>query len=289
MYDNFFTTGEFAKLCGVKRDTLLHYDKIGLLKPEIVGENGYRYYGTSLSMTFDIISTLKEVGTPLSQIMDYLGKQDSNSFLAVLKSKRTELESEMRKLNKMQRILNETISITEQGISAECDVISFEECGEEYLIVFDATEIDEPESHGTVNIRNHITDFRQKDYGYEFPMGGIVLSENVQKGNFRETLFYSKANRKTDDERMLIKPAGTYATMYHRGSYDDLIYVFPNFMRMAEELGYVVRGHLYQEDRLYFLSEWDERKTVVKISARADRDRVGIWDGKHESKQVVSK
>lgn len=39
-----FKTAEFAALCGVKKDTLLHYDHIGLLKPQWVGENGYRYY-----------------------------------------------------------------------------------------------------------------------------------------------------------------------------------------------------------------------------------------------------
>ena len=37
-----FKTAEFAALCGVKKDTLLHYDHIGLLKPQWVGENGYQ-------------------------------------------------------------------------------------------------------------------------------------------------------------------------------------------------------------------------------------------------------
>ncbi len=32
-----FKTAEFAALCGVKKDTLLHYDHIGLLKPQWVG------------------------------------------------------------------------------------------------------------------------------------------------------------------------------------------------------------------------------------------------------------
>lgn len=31
----YFTTGEFAKLCHVKKQTLFHYDEIGLLSPEI--------------------------------------------------------------------------------------------------------------------------------------------------------------------------------------------------------------------------------------------------------------
>ena len=44
MENHYFKTAEFAALCGVRKDTLLHYDHIGLLKPQWVGENGYRYY-----------------------------------------------------------------------------------------------------------------------------------------------------------------------------------------------------------------------------------------------------
>ncbi len=32
--EGYFTTGEFAKLCKVKKQTLFHYDHIGILKPE---------------------------------------------------------------------------------------------------------------------------------------------------------------------------------------------------------------------------------------------------------------
>ena len=40
----YFTTGEFAKLCNVKKQTLFHYDIIGILNPAITGYKGYRYY-----------------------------------------------------------------------------------------------------------------------------------------------------------------------------------------------------------------------------------------------------
>ena len=65
MYENsqiYFTTGEFARLCGVKKDTLFHYDAIGILRPDIVRENGYRYYSINQFFIFDIISMLKKAG-----------------------------------------------------------------------------------------------------------------------------------------------------------------------------------------------------------------------------------
>ena len=40
-----YTVKELARLSGVTVRTLHHYDEIGLLKPALVGENRYRYYG----------------------------------------------------------------------------------------------------------------------------------------------------------------------------------------------------------------------------------------------------
>lgn len=41
---NELSTGDFAALCQITKKTLFHYDKIDLLKPIRVDENGYRVY-----------------------------------------------------------------------------------------------------------------------------------------------------------------------------------------------------------------------------------------------------
>ena len=38
------TTGELAKIMGITKETLFHYDEIGLFRPAIVLPNRYRYY-----------------------------------------------------------------------------------------------------------------------------------------------------------------------------------------------------------------------------------------------------
>ncbi|MBP3519824.1 MAG: MerR family DNA-binding transcriptional regulator, partial [Oscillospiraceae bacterium] len=38
------TIGEFSRLCRVSPRMLRYYESQGLLQPETVGENGYRYY-----------------------------------------------------------------------------------------------------------------------------------------------------------------------------------------------------------------------------------------------------
>ena len=90
MKDNYFSTGEFAKLCNVNKKTLFHYDEIGLFKPEIVKENGYRYYSTYQLEIFDMIYTLRDLGVPLKQaekilpnINDLVIEEQDEEFLSL--------------------------------------------------------------------------------------------------------------------------------------------------------------------------------------------------------------
>ena len=55
------TTGEFAKICNVKKHTLFHYDDIGLLKPDYYDENGYRFYSYSQLNLFYFILYLYQI------------------------------------------------------------------------------------------------------------------------------------------------------------------------------------------------------------------------------------
>ena len=48
-------TGDFAKLCGTNKRTLIHYDEIGIFHPAYTDEKGDRYYSES---QFDIFLTI---------------------------------------------------------------------------------------------------------------------------------------------------------------------------------------------------------------------------------------
>lgn len=82
-----YRIGEFARLCGIGKDTLFHYDKIGLLRPALVADNGYRYYTLQQYYQFHIISVLKQAGMPLREIKAYLAEPDRHAFLTMLRGK----------------------------------------------------------------------------------------------------------------------------------------------------------------------------------------------------------
>ena len=75
----YMTTGELAKLMGITKETLFHYDEIGLFRPAVVMKNGYRYYEVSQMELLDAILLLKELRMPLKEIQKLLGKRKKKS------------------------------------------------------------------------------------------------------------------------------------------------------------------------------------------------------------------
>lgn len=63
---------EFSKLVGVSVQTLHHYDRIGLLKPSIRRDNGYRLYSETDLWVLQQIVALKFFGFELAQIQTLL-------------------------------------------------------------------------------------------------------------------------------------------------------------------------------------------------------------------------
>ena len=70
--------GEFAKKSGVTVKTLLHYDKIGLLKPSEKTEAGYRIYYEDDLLKLQQITTLKFIGLSLNEISHILHESGEN-------------------------------------------------------------------------------------------------------------------------------------------------------------------------------------------------------------------
>jgi len=65
---DYYTAGELAKMFMLSKQTILYYDRKGILKPKFVTENGYRYYSVSQYLTLEIIINLRKLDIPISEI-----------------------------------------------------------------------------------------------------------------------------------------------------------------------------------------------------------------------------
>lgn len=101
----YFTTGEFARILGVKKHTLFHYDEIGLFSPAMKGANGYRYYYVWQMDTFSVIRLLQRAGMSLGEIHDYMKDRSLEKFSSLMEEQENRIEQEIMRLKHMRQFL----------------------------------------------------------------------------------------------------------------------------------------------------------------------------------------
>lgn len=98
---------EMAALHGITRQTLILYDKNGLLKPVKVADNGYRYYSVEQIPRLRQICLLKEMGVPLAEIRAHLEAPTTDSMRELLGDRRTAIAQERDRLNEQLREIDQ--------------------------------------------------------------------------------------------------------------------------------------------------------------------------------------
>ena len=111
--EKLYSTGEFAKLAGVTIRTIRYYDKIGLLKPTMILENGYRRYCNQDLITLQKILCLKELGFSLEEIYPLIQDNDQDSFLRSIQLQTNLIDQKIKHLNN----LKDSLKATERLIS----------------------------------------------------------------------------------------------------------------------------------------------------------------------------
>jgi MerR family transcriptional regulator, thiopeptide resistance regulator len=103
-----FTVKQLATTAGITPRTLHYYDEIGLLKPSVVGDNGYRYYEEEALLRLQQVLFFRELGLPLEQIKQIMGRRDFDG-LSALEGHQAELAKRMTQLQTLMKTVDDTI------------------------------------------------------------------------------------------------------------------------------------------------------------------------------------
>ena len=260
----YLRSGEFAKLCGTTKDTLFHYDDIGLLKPAKIGSNNYRYYSVNQIMLYDVISLFKEVGMSLTEIKDYIDERNANNFIARLKEKDKKIYEEIERLKRLRYLLKNTINLTQDAFNVEINKIEFVDVNEEYFIVTPGEKKVDDKSVFEA-IFQHMDYCTKHNFYYTFTLGEIIGEANIANKTYKTTYYSTKISRIVKNRHLLIKPAGKYAVKYIRGSYYDLPREYDKFCEELKSMNYTIKGNIYEEDLLNYLSQEDFKSYLMKM------------------------
>ena len=267
MKDNYFSTGEFAKLCNVNKKTLFYYDEIGLFKPEIVKENGYRYYSVYQLEVFDIIHTLRDLGVPLKQIKSFIDERNPKSVVKFFEYKTGEIENEIKQLRRKQEIMSNKIKIIKEAekIRDNIDNLSIEEQDEEYLVL--SKNIDKSKfPYDSEVYANHLNYCYNQDLYIGYPLGFIKTIDDLYSENdYAYTYYYTKVN-KNDGENIIKKPKGKYLVEYLNGSYIDIPGLYKKMLDYVKTHNLELIGHSYEEELINLIAVKDMNDYIIKVS-----------------------
>lgn len=111
--DKYYKTGEFAKMANLSIRTIRYYDKIGLLKPSKIADNGYRMYSDKDFMKLQKILSLKYLGFSLD---DIFSMTVNDSYLSLQQSLSLQKKMIDQKIEQLQNI-KLSLEKTEQFIT----------------------------------------------------------------------------------------------------------------------------------------------------------------------------
>lgn len=107
--DTLLKAGAFAKLCRTTKETLRHYDRIGLLHPAARADNGYKLYALPRVVDFALVSALRSTGLALSEVRAFLEDPGSDRLQQTIGERVAEIERQQRDLEAKRQVLVETM------------------------------------------------------------------------------------------------------------------------------------------------------------------------------------
>lgn len=248
----YFTSGEFAKICGIPKHVLYHYDDIDLFKPAIIKENGYRYYSHHQYDTFSIISLLKHFGMSLSDIKIYLKQRSPQLLLKVLEEKDQEIQKEIRRLKNTRDFIQSIKKTTQYALQADTREIKLVSLPEELLLCSEDTE----GSKSFASYMEEYANFCQDNYLAHGDRVGVMFDINRlrQKQYLGFQYLFTRAKHKKSGN-IRKRKAGQYLLTYYKGSYEHIHEAYERMLQYAQTHAISLGKYAYEE---YMIADFSQ-------------------------------
>lgn len=218
----YMTTGELARIMGITKETLFHYDEIGLFCPQVVKENRYRYYSVDQIELLDTILLLKELGIPLKEIRSLLENRTPEKMAHFLSERESQIQREITKLREMKRWVAHRRERIEKVMQQDLSTVQVCTCPERYYLEWEDSK-DQNELFKKANAM--VTDFLMKNSGFqnEYLVTYMQNAAQVEHGIYgiynRATLLLRK---KPKGMKYRVLPAGEYLVACHVGHWETI-------------------------------------------------------------------
>lgn len=265
----YFTTGDFSKLCEVTKQTLFHYDNIGLLKPHHKDNKGYRYYSYTQFDTMYVIESLKEMEMPLSEIKTFINITTPNTMIELFKEKSKQISEKINHLLSIQNTIEEKILITERAKMTDFSKIFLSDANAEYLYLSaPIMNYDDDENRAAIS---NFYKMCKSELNEKYSIGGIIKKEDILREEVHSFKYLFAKTDYTEVLPLTKKEKTKQVVGYHVGKYEAIAKTYSKIFEYIEDHALTITDYAYEEPVLDRISVNDSDKYVTKITIPVKR------------------
>lgn len=268
------STGEFARMCNVSKELLIHYDKVGLLKPKVIGKNGYRYYSLKQLYLMDAIRFFLDTGMSMKEVKTYLDNRTTDLFLEATQAGIEKMKKQRDVLDARIGMIEKMRYITQRALLFPKDKPRLSFWDETWLITTDVKP--ERTQQAFAQAVSEHAEFCKSSAGVtKFPLGRIV---HFPCSDHPEDFVYTKlitwisppSHPALLEGRLACKPRGNYAVILHRGGTSTVARSYAKLLDYVKEEGLDLVGPVYEFDmNSYLMSDFAD-DYLLHISVLVD-------------------
>lgn len=270
--EHLFSIGKFAKMCNTTVDTLNHYEHLGLLSPAYINETHRRFYDIRQYNTFCHIQHLTEIGTPLAEIKEMLQCGNPVELSALLGKKERSLRKQLYYLQSSMMYFDDVYTLNQ--------LVNNEDSNKPFIYIqptqtnLFATLI-EPQPNNYVEFAEALKHHKNncdRNNVYPFPTGLIIPRKSPFAQIDRLFFCFSPLNASLPDNKTPVQPAGEYAAILHKGSFESLHTSIQLLLDYISASQYIIAGDTYISFYNNSIPKLQDTITLIKIHiVRKDR------------------
>ena len=210
------TVGQMSKLFNITSETLRHYDRIGLLKPIVNEENGYRYYSIKEMEILDLILDAKYLEIPLTSIKDAIANKSIENYIELIELQEKTINEKIEHLLKIKDQAREKKGILNEILNYKnlYDFDKLQIVKEENEIIYIPIEY----------LINGKIKQKKKELRSLYLESWMIVYKATSKGNLIENKEYIAINKK-DTDNLILEKNNRIVTKTYKGKFIKIKFV----------------------------------------------------------------
>ncbi len=258
----YYKIGEISRLYKISSDILRHYDKIGLVSPDFIGENGYRYYSKKQIWKLNNIRNLRNIGVGLEDIKEFLDERNISSANDIIEFQLEKIEDKIKKLEELKEELTsklENIEFFKTFKDFNKPILKF--IPKRKFLRSKGNFKQDWEIDFELKILNEKTEYDSDFILTNNEIGATLSKENFLKGEystFSETFIINDVKGEMLEE-------GYFLTIVFRGSYKESYKYYEILKKYILENNLEVIGDIYEIYHIEIHITEDENEYITEI------------------------